>query len=274
MIEPRPIDVSAEELDLVIRRLKSGSLQEGDQEIIEAMAETIKFLSSAVREKKISIKRLLRLIFGVKTEKSTTVLHETSTDGSGKSTDSLQESTEEKHKPKGHGRNGADDYPGAQKITVAYESLKHGERCPLCLKGKVYRLLLPTKLVRIRGVAPLQATVYELEKLRCNLCGETFAADPPDTGIKYDESAGSIIAVLKYGNGFPITRLEKMQASFGMPVPASTQWEIVNAKADSIVPAYEEHLRQAAQGTVVHNDDTKMKILDLIIDSKKTASKR
>jgi transposase len=49
------------------------------------------------------------------------------------------------------------------------------------------------------GQAPLTATVYELERLRCNLCGEVYSADAPE-GVgedKYEESAAAMIAQLK-----------------------------------------------------------------------------
>ena len=48
-----------------------------------------------------------------------------------------------------------------------------------------------------------------------------------------------------------------------MPLPASTQWEIVKETAAMLRPAFEELLRQAAQGEVFYNDDTSMKILAL-----------
>ena len=46
-----------------------------------------------------------------------------------------------------------------------------------------------------------------------------------------------------------------------MPLPASTQWEIVEKTAALMNSAFEELIRQAAQGELVHNDDTTMKIL-------------
>lgn len=49
-----------------------------------------------------------------------------------------------------------------------------------------------------------------------------------------------------------------------MPLPASTQWEIVRETAQKIEPAYEELIHQAAQGEVVYNDDTSMKVLELL----------
>jgi hypothetical protein len=107
--------------------------------------------------------------------------------------------------------------------------------------------------------------VYELQKLRCNLCGEIFTAQtPPGVGSdKYDAESASMIALLKYGSGLPFNRLERLEGSLGIPLPAATQWEIVRDSADRIEPVFEELIRQAAQGRVLHNDDTTMKILDL-----------
>jgi hypothetical protein len=119
--------------------------------------------------------------------------------------------------------------------------------------------------VRIVGQAPLAATVYELERLRCNACGQIFTAEEPE-GIgpeKYDETAAAMIAQLKYGSGVPFHRLEKMEDLMGIPLPASTQWEVVEEAAALMKPAHKELIRQAAQGEVLHNDDTSMKVLRL-----------
>ena len=72
-----------------------------------------------------------------------------------------------------------------------------------------------------------------------------------------------MIAQLKYGSGVPFYRLEKLQDSLGIPMPPATQWEIVEEAAEIIKPALEELIRQAAQGEVLHNDDTSMRILRL-----------
>jgi hypothetical protein len=119
--------------------------------------------------------------------------------------------------------------------------------------------------VRIVGQAPLTATVYELQRLRCNLCGEVYSAEAPE-GVgedKYDESAAAMIAQLKYGTGMPFYRLEDLEQNLGIPLPASTQWEIVEEAAELIKPARDELIRQAAQGEVLHNDDTSMRVLAL-----------
>src|ERR1019366_5244 len=98
-----------------------------------------------------------------------------------------------------------------------------------------------------------------------NLCGEVYEAEAPqDVGEKkYDESAAAMIALLKYGSGVPWDRLERLEASLGIPLPASTQCEIVAERAAVIRPAFDELIRQAAQGEVFYNDDTSMKILAL-----------
>jgi hypothetical protein len=110
----------------------------------------------------------------------------------------------------------------------------------------------------------LGAKVYEVEKLRCGLCSKVFTATCPE-GLgkeKYDAESASMIALLKYGTGLPFNRLERLQGSLGIPLPASTQWEIAATAGKDCWPAYEELLRQGAQGEVVHNDDTAMKILE------------
>ena len=117
--------------------------------------------------------------------------------------------------------------------------------------------------MRIVGQAPLAATVYELERLRCSTCGQVFTAEEPE-GVgpdKYDETASAMIAQLKYGSGIPFYRLESLEDQLGIPLPAATQWEIVEEAAEAIKPAHEELIREAAQGGVLHNDDTAMRVL-------------
>jgi len=69
------------------------------------------------------------------------------------------------------------------------------------------------------------------------------------------------MAILTYGTGVPFYRLEGLQGNLGIPLPASTQWDIVERAAKLVAPAFDELIREAAQGDVLHNDDTPMKIL-------------
>lgn len=79
-----------------------------------------------------------------------------------------------------------------------------------------------------------------------------------------DATACSMLALLKYGSGLPFYRMENLQESLEIPLPASTQWEVVASGAAGMQPALEELIRQATQGEVLHNnDDTPMPVLGL-----------
>ena len=166
----------------------------------------------------------------------------------------------------GHGRNSAATFTGANRVWIPHATLHSGDRCPECRRGKLYRQPEPATRICFVGRAPLEATVYEMERLRCNGCGQIFtAAEPAEAGTeKYEVTAVAMIALLKYGTGVPFQRLERLQGQLAMPLPATTQWDLVEAAAQLLRPALEELIRQAAQGSVMHNDDTGMRILRLV----------
>lgn len=250
-------EVSAEKLrnDLVQIRESMG---EGEvYHDVQMLLETMLLVRDEAGQEGVSLSRLKYLIFGPKTESFAAVCKEAMESQSGRP-------KEKREKPKGHGRNGADDFPRAKRIPVALEGNASGEPCPHCPNGKVYPLNQPSPLLRIVGVAPIQATVYELERRRCNLCGQVFTASAPE-GVgeaKYDVSVGALLALLRYGAGLPMNRLERLQLAFGIPMPVSTQWDLILKAADLLTPAYAELTRQAAQGEVLYNDDTVMRILE------------
>jgi transposase len=266
MKAPQRIDLNLEQADALLKRVETGCLQDGDYQLIKAMVQTIELLSQCVDEKATSIRRLLRMLFGPRTEKLKNVIKDKEKSDSSKSSQENATDKSNKPKPKGHGRNAAADYTAAEQIKVDHATLKPKDNCPDCLKGILYGMKVPKVVVRITGKAPIGAKVYQMQKLRCNLCGEIFIADTPaDIGEeKYDAASGAMIALLKYGSGMPFYRLEQLQGSCGVPLPASTQWEIVEQMANGLYPAYYELNRQAAQGDIIHNDDTTMKILALM----------
>lgn len=178
-------------------------------------------------------------------------------------------STAQDHKPrgkrKGHGRNSSADYTGAKKVVIRHAKLTCGDTCPECAQGKVYPQRQAKTLVRVVGQPPLEATVFEMERLRCNACGQVFTADEPeDIGQdKYDASAVAMVAQFKYGTGMPFARLERVQRQLGIPLPAATQWQMEEHGAKLLNPAFDYLIWQGAQGEVLHNDDTSMRILRL-----------
>ena len=256
------IEVNLQEWETLLERARKEPLDEKGYEKLQAALRAFRLLTEMIGEKNTTISRLRALLAKPSTEKTSKVLEQAGIKAPPKS--SPPANAGDQTKP-GHGRNGAQAYGGARRIKIAHASLKRGNHCPECQKGKVYEQKEPALRIRVVGQAPIAATVYELERLRCNLCGEIFeAAAPASVGEKkYDETAAAMIALLKYGSGVPFYRLEGLEASLGIPLPASTQWEIVEEIAAPIQPAFDELLRQAAQGEVFYNDDTSMKILAL-----------
>lgn len=254
-------ELDMEDIDSLLAEAKA-QLSEESYEKLEAIINSLAYLTDLVEDKKTTIKKLRELLFGHKTEKTSKVLQK----GEREPSEDRDESKSDREKAKGHGRNGAKAYTGAKRVQVSHDSLHQGAPCPDCDRGKVYLQSEPKVLVRLIGRSPIGATVYELERYRCNLCGKVFtAAAPEGTGSeKYDASVGVTIGLLKYGSGLPFNRLEGLQRSLGIPLPASTQWDIVEKTADILRPVYKELIREAAQGEVVYNDDTTAKILSLM----------
>lgn len=267
---PKIIELSFEKVTELVERADAETFETEHYQTSKSVIQAYHHLLILLKEKNASLRRLQKLLFGASTEKTKDLVGDTGgesptapQDVSPPAPDNEPAADASPKKHPGHGRNGADDYPGAEKISVAHHTVQPGDSCPDCQDGTLYEVAQPGVLIRIVGQAPLRATLYQLQKLRCNLCGTVFtAAPPPDAGAqKYDATAGTIIALLKYGSGLPFNRLQKLQHSFGVPVPASTQWEIVQAKAERLRPALDELIRQAAQGEVLYQDDTGVKIL-------------
>ena len=264
---PETLSVNPEQLQQLRQRIRERKLEEADWRLIEGILETVQFLRDAVQKKSMAVKRLLRMLFGPRTEKSQAVLPDAAGEQQSASPHTAPgEQRQHEGKRQGHGRNGAHEFWGAAKVHVAHPNLKSGGPCPKCPKGKVYPLSQPALLIHFLSSSPVAATLYECERLRCSSCGEVFTAEAPPqvSGKNYDESAGSMIAVLKYGHGFPFHRMEHLQEDLGVPLPASTQWGLVEQKANSILPVYDFLIERAAQGELLHNDDTTMKILQYL----------
>ena len=272
MKRPKPLEVRREDIQALRDRAKRGELSVNaeDAALIESLAETVVVLSEAVEKNGTSIRRLLKLLFGCKTESRRRLFGnkpDEDTDPPAGPAGSASSGSGSGSKPqaRGHGRNGAETYSGAERVSVKHAKLKPGDICPDCRCGKL-RELDPSRLVHVRAQPPVTATIYECERLRCNTCGKVFSAPAPPAVAqrKYDPGVGVLIALLKYGSGMPFARLENMERMAGIPLPASVQWERVAETASPLWPVLDVLELQAAQGQVVHNDDTGMKVLELM----------
>lgn len=271
---PEIIEVTSQRIEELLQRAASNTLHDDDMELMRQIFASYTGFFQIVGDKNTTIARLRKMMFGATSEKSKSVLGDAgqvpNVPAGDTSDDAPTEcrSTEDDDSselPPGHGRYGAEDYPGAEQVDVKHPNLSAGDACPDCAQGTLYEKS-PGVLVRFTGQAPLHATVYRMQKLRCHLCGNLFTAPIPASAgdDKYDHTVGSMIGLLKYGSGLPFNRLGRLQESCEIPLAASTQWDIVHAAALLIAPAYDELIRQAAQGEVLYNDDTTVRILQLM----------
>jgi len=273
--KPKIIEVDMQRIDQLIDRLEQVDLSAEDRETIENILQAYVQLLGMLQDKNTSLKRLKKLLFGAKTERLEKILENTDADGkpgqegAEEGNEASAEASTQRPRPHGHGRHAAEDYTGAEQVLVQHPTLQPGDPCPKCHKGTVYNWPNPGVLVRLTGQPPIRATVYRLEKLRCNLCGAIFTAPTPQ-GIgaaKYDATTISTIALLKYGTGLPFNRLQRLEANYGIPFPASSQWEAVRDGALQLVVVHHELIRQAGQGDVLYNDDTTVKIIQLMLEN-------
>lgn len=173
---------------------------------------------------------------------------------------------------KGHGRNGADSYGGAEIVDVQHPELKPGDDCPdeYCT-GKLYEMSEPGVFIKVIGKPLATATRYNLQKLRCTLC-ETIYQAPLPAGVsdkKYDENFVAMLMINKYFISVPFYRQDRLQNYLGIPLPSSTQWDLMHEHKGMLEALYGALWVDAANGIGISYDDTSVKILSEIRAKKK-----
>jgi transposase len=277
MKPPEDVQLSREEGEALLARLEANTLTAEDRRVLGKVLTYYFWLLFALREAKLSLKRLKALVFGEKPKKpkppsaggdvggggsdqgaaQTGASHEGSSSGAS--------SWSEKKAPPGHGRHGAEVYRAAQTVACRHEELAVGERCPACGRGRLYQLP-PGVEMRLDGHALLSAVRYELEKLRCSACGQIFTASVPAAAgtEKYTARARAVLALARYYLGLPWYRLEGFQTLVGVPVPDATQWEQGEIVGDCTHPVFKYLEQLAAQGEGIFQDATPQRVLTLM----------
>ena len=288
MKEPQPIELEDTEVEQLIRKAEQGTLDAGDQKRLVPLLRTLLWLQRTLLESRISLAKLKRLLFGKKTEKRARQpkAPNSGEDGGGRGSDdgggsdgpsgnstqsaggmppSGQSGTSKAKKPRGHGRRAAADYPGAETVSCPHDTYQRGDRCPLCARGRLYRLA-PLVRLRFTGQPLALVTRFALERLRCGTCGALWVASMPAASPRetYDVTLKVNLALAHYHLGLPFKRIETFQQLLGMPLPDATQWALVEQVADSAYPVYEQLKYLGAQQPLVYQDDTGARILSLI----------
>jgi hypothetical protein len=283
MERPDEVHLSRAEGEALRTRLARDALSAADRHVLDQVLQWYFWLLFALQEATFSLKRLRVMLFGDTPKQRQSSSASGSSDGGSGAAEGEAASTVARastaadhrsqratggHRP-GHGRQGAAAYPGAQPVTCRHETLAVGERCPVCGQGRLYRLA-PGVELRIDGNALLSAIRYELEKLRCSACGHVFTASLPEAAgeEKYSPRARAVLAVSRYYLGLPLYRLEGYQAMLRVPVPDATQWDQIELVADCSYRVFAVLERLAAQGELIHQDDTSVRILALMDDNR------
>ena len=282
MKRPDEVKLSRDDGEALMARIRASSLSGDDQRVLVKLIELYFWLIVALQETKISLKRLKRLLFGRGAQRSEAdgaadsggrCGGESATSGperSGCATESdadvgVEQGEADQARRRGHGRQGAEAYTGAQRVVCRHDELAAGQRCPACGRGSLYRLPAGVE-IRIDSAGVLNAVRYELEKLRCSGCGQIFTAPlPPSAGVeKYTPQARAVIALSRYQLGLPFHRLEQFQALVGVPVADATLWDQAEQVANGVYPVFEQLQKRAAQSPVFYHDDTGVRIQTLL----------
>ena len=261
--KPKQIKLTPEEIAVLLAQLEGSNLGNDAKSIFKGLVDLNGWLIQQLEEGNLTIAKLRRLFACISEPNK-------KKERKGKANKS---SNGEK---KGHGRNHSDEYTGATTEEVKHNDLKAGDDCPLdgCT-GKLYQVE-PGVVINIEGTPIASAKKYLIEKLRCALCGELFVAPTPDDvnpEKKYSESFAAMLMINKYFMAAPLYRQETLQNMLGIPLPTSTQWDIIASYEPLLKIIYQQLMQDAANGKGFHLDDTSAKILEVIKEREKEGKK-
>lgn len=254
---PKLVNITPEKRERFLGNLKNKDTDEEDFEIALSLIEWNAWLCDALERGILTIAKLRKLFQIQGTEKS----HRHTGQSTAKS------SKNHKEKSKGHGRNGSEAYAGARIEEVSHPTLSPGDICPaVACGGRLYEMTEPGFVVRVTGSPLAMATRYELQKLRCGICEVIYTAPLPEgvSDKKYDAGFVSMLMINKYFMSVPLYRQDKLQAYLGMPLPDSTQWDLMFEQEDMLNALYQAFSQDAANGLALCYDDTSVKILEEI----------
>jgi hypothetical protein len=285
---PEEVNLSRADGEALRTRLAGDALTADDRRVLDQVLQWYCWLVCALQEATFSLKRLRGLLCGEKPKKrQTSPPPGASSDVGGgpggtdsgpahavaeatQATEAERPSSAGERRP-GHGRQGAETSRGAEHVVCHHETLAAGERCPVCGRGRLSRVA-PGVEIRLEGHALLSAVRYVLEKFRCSACGQVCTASvPAEAGADtYSARARAVLVLGRYDLGVPLYRLEGYQAMVGVPVADATQWDQIERVADGAYPVFEQLKTLAAQGEVIYQDDTPVRILALIAENRRT----
>ena len=276
MKSPKIETLTVEGFEQLRQAIEQSNLSEAHKALIIGVLELCLWFQQKLTFSQISISNLKKA-FGIQSEKRTRGTKKTPdtadleasaenepTTGNTDNTQSESDtSTTDKPKRPGHGRLHSNAYTAAETIALSHPDYKAGDICPTLCGGKLYALKTPGIFIRIEGGQLFDAIRYEIQRLRCGLCGELYKARLP-AGVsiteKYDERAKAMVAVLKYQLGLPLYRLAQWQQQTGVPIPETTQWGLCVDVHQVATHIFNASLILGAQSPLFFQDDTTVKV--------------
>ena len=299
---PKVVNKSSSEIEPIIDEINLSSLSCSTKSFCILCIRTACWLPSILQKKNISISRLKAMILGKKKKKggssgnnegdngvnnndghangseSATNGEQSmvSSDNTSDSNDNIQlpakSPLQEPKKGKNKGRNGHNTYENANIIFHTISDVQAGDPCRTILcKGKFYEL--PAGIIVVIDGQPMaRATKHIVEKYRCNLCHLIVKAEvPKDLAGKQKVYTSRFIAQLamhKFYLGIPYHRFDKYHKTINFPLPDSTQWDLIEKMGGSAYPVFHELAVRLSNGKLVQNDDTVLRILEVITENK------
>ncbi len=199
MTKPNKIDLTFEQVKELKSSINGSNLNESDKTLVQGLIDFNGWLQQQLLEKRISIGRLKSMIFGNPMPTNKNRLSKKSDKGSGDdgtfidapakndSDSNEQKSHDDKSGNNKNGRLSHHHYLQAEKTEAKHHLYSAGDLCPTDCGGKLWNVL-PGNVIKINGQGFAKATLYELEKLRCSLCGYYTTANLPKyvSKDKYD----------------------------------------------------------------------------------------
>lgn len=291
---PKAVSITEEQAEKLEARIKQRQMTDEDIELIMGLIAFSRWIQARLARAKLTIKHL-RKLFGFKSE---SLSSNTSSKGqlenteTGQSTDPQASSTQNKNtneKKKdvwdphaNHGRKSASEYTGCPLTHINFENeyLKKG-LCPECAKSDTDAKVIMQQakiLVFLESSPLITGTRYALAKARCSVCLTYFTAPLPkelEGKSKYAPSCVASISIQHYYAGFPFYRLDNLQSLSGVPLPDSTQYDLVQEfYVDAVEPVVSVMRIHSANGTKFEYDDTNLKILEVMQQNKHVKSSK
>lgn len=180
MQDPKPINLTGEELEQVKLEIANSSLTDSTKNLIFILIQMSIWLRLKLEHSRVSINKLKRLFFVSNEKRSASNSRQytdsinyntTKTDSNGLAENNTidkpsastvdKNSTKSLDKPKGHGRLSANDYTNSEVVVIPHAEYVPDQDCPTECGGRLYDTNKPGLFIHIEGNSLFKATKYD-----------------------------------------------------------------------------------------------------------------